>query len=107
MPLFQSETVAIDRDTDGSVVLVLDVPGRSVNVITRRVLADLDAALDALRSQQRLPVLVVRSGKKSGFLAGADLAEFVAVRDAASARALSETGQNLFNKLAELPCPTV
>ncbi len=83
MPLFRSDTVTIDRDTDGSFVLVLDVPNRSVNLITRQVLADLDAALDVLSAQSRVPVLVVRSGKKSGFLAGADIAEFIAIKDPA------------------------
>ena len=46
MSLFQSKTVTIERDADGSFVLVLDVPDRSVNVITRQVLADLDAGGD-------------------------------------------------------------
>src|SRR5262249_33572414 len=59
------------------------------------------------RAQARVPVLVVRSGKKTGFLAGADLNEFTAIRDMPSARALSEAGQNLFNKLADLSAPTV
>jgi 3-hydroxyacyl-CoA dehydrogenase/enoyl-CoA hydratase/3-hydroxybutyryl-CoA epimerase len=107
MPIFQSDTVTIDRDADGSFVLVLDVRDRSVNVVTRQVLADLDAALDALAGQQRVPVLVVRSGKKSGFLAGADLDEFRAIADASAARALSEAGQKLFDRLAGLAAPTV
>src|SRR5580692_7957910 len=107
MSLFQSDTVTIQRDADGSFVLVLDVPGRSVNIITRQVLADLDAALDVLSAQPYVPVLVVRSGKKSGFLAGADLDEFRAVKDAAAARALSEAGQKLFGRLAGLHAPTV
>jgi 3-hydroxyacyl-CoA dehydrogenase/enoyl-CoA hydratase/3-hydroxybutyryl-CoA epimerase len=107
MPLFQSQTVVVERDADGSAVLKLDVPDRPVNVFNRRVLADLDAALDTLTAQGRIPLLVVRSGKKSGFLAGADLHEFLAVRTAADAIALSEAGQKLFGKLAELPMPTV
>src|SRR5205814_2186497 len=73
----------------------------------RQVLADLDGALGALAREPRLPVLVVRSGKKSGFLAGADLHEFTAIKDAAAARALSAAGQKLFDKLASLPAPSV
>src|ERR1700676_1262926 len=107
MALFQSDTVTIDRDTDGSFVLVLDVPNRSVNVITRQVLADLEAALDFLSAQPRVPVLVIRSGKKSGFLAGADIAEFTAIKDVAGARSLSEAGQKLFGRLTALSAPSV
>jgi 3-hydroxyacyl-CoA dehydrogenase/enoyl-CoA hydratase/3-hydroxybutyryl-CoA epimerase len=107
MPIFQSENVAVEKDADGSVVLILDVAGRSHNVFTRQVLADLDAALDKVAALGGVPVLVVRSGKKTGFLAGADLNEFLAVKDAAGAEALSALGQGVFNKLAALPVPSV
>src|SRR5262245_3666554 len=101
MSIFQSDTIRVERDaSDGSFVLILDVPGRSVNLITRQVLADLDAAIDALSTQTRVPVLVVRSGKKTGFLAGADVNEFVAIRDQNAALALSEAGQKVFTRLA-------
>jgi 3-hydroxyacyl-CoA dehydrogenase/enoyl-CoA hydratase/3-hydroxybutyryl-CoA epimerase len=107
MSIFQSESVVVERDNDGALVLLLDVPGRPLNVITRGVLADLDAALGAVTAQTGAPLLIVRSGKKSGFLAGADLHEFLAIKDSNAARALVEAGQNLFNKLAALPMPTI
>ncbi len=106
MQIFQSETVVVERDPDGSVVLKLDVPGRSVNVFNRQVLADLDAALDAVAAS-KAPLLVIRSGKTSGFVAGADLHEFLAIKDAAERRGdLRPRGQKLFDKLAGLPMPT-
>ncbi|HZY83901.1 MAG TPA: 3-hydroxyacyl-CoA dehydrogenase NAD-binding domain-containing protein, partial [Gemmataceae bacterium] len=107
MPLFESQTVVVERDTDGSAVLKLDVPDRPVNVFNRQVLADLDAALDAVKADAHVPLLVVRSGKKSGFVAGADLEEFLSIRDSAEASAVSQRGQRLFDKLAGLPMPTV
>jgi 3-hydroxyacyl-CoA dehydrogenase/enoyl-CoA hydratase/3-hydroxybutyryl-CoA epimerase len=107
MALFESQTVVVERDTDGSAVLKLDVPERPLNVFNRQVLADLDAALDAVQAEPRVPLLVVRSGKKSGFVAGADLEEFLSIRDSAEASAVSERGQRLFDKLAGLPMPTV
>jgi 3-hydroxyacyl-CoA dehydrogenase/enoyl-CoA hydratase/3-hydroxybutyryl-CoA epimerase len=107
MPLFESQTVVVEKDTDGSAMLKLDVSDRPVNVFNRQVLADLDAALDAVKADARIPLLVVRSGKKAGFVAGADLEEFLTIRDAAEASAVSERGQRLFDKLAGLPMPTV
>jgi 3-hydroxyacyl-CoA dehydrogenase/enoyl-CoA hydratase/3-hydroxybutyryl-CoA epimerase len=107
MPLFRSETIAVDRDVDGSLHLTLDVPGRAHNVFNRRVLADLDEALDAVKEAARAPLLVVRSGKKSGFLAGADIQEFLDISDMAAAEALSQLGQKVFGKLADLPMPTM
>lgn len=105
--MFQSETLSLDRDTDGSVVLTLDVPGRGVNVLTRQVFADLHAALDRLAAEARVAVLVLRSGKKSGFLAGADLNEFRGIGDIVDAQAVSASGQQLFARLAAMPFPTV
>lgn len=107
MPTFQSSTVTVDRDADGGFVLLVDVPGKPVNVVNRPFLADLRAALDALAALPRVPVLVVRSAKKAGFLAGADLNEFLAIGDAAQARALSAAGQDVFARLERLAAPTV
>ncbi len=107
MALFEAETLTVDKDSDGSAFLKLDVPGRSVNVITRQVLRDLDAALARLEQEKTLPVLTIRSGKNTGFLAGADLREFLDIRDEEAARELSRQGQALFARLAALPCPTI
>lgn len=107
MSIYHSDTLTIHRDNDGSFVLILDVPDKSLNVVTRQVLADLEGALDALDKQPRIPVLVIRSGKKTGFLAGADIEEFTRITDVAGAIALSETGQRLFNRLAALSAPSV
>jgi 3-hydroxyacyl-CoA dehydrogenase/enoyl-CoA hydratase/3-hydroxybutyryl-CoA epimerase len=106
MLIFRSATVVAQRDSDGAVALLLDVPDRAVNVFNRQVMRDLDAALDAVAAS-KAPVVVVRSGKKNGFVAGADLQEFLAIHDAASAQALSAAGQQLFDKLAALPMPTL
>jgi 3-hydroxyacyl-CoA dehydrogenase/enoyl-CoA hydratase/3-hydroxybutyryl-CoA epimerase len=106
-PLAQSETVTVHREADGSFSLTIDVPGKAVNVLSRQVLRDLGAALAELERQPLIPALVVRGGKKTGFLAGADLSELAAVRTPEEARALSEQGQGLFSRLADLPGPSV
>jgi 3-hydroxyacyl-CoA dehydrogenase/enoyl-CoA hydratase/3-hydroxybutyryl-CoA epimerase len=106
MQIFRSATIVVERDPEGALALVLDVPGRSVNVLNRQVMADLDAALDKV-AESKAPLLIVRSGKKSGFIAGADLQEFLGIQDAASAEAVSGSGQKLFDRLAALPMPTI
>jgi 3-hydroxyacyl-CoA dehydrogenase/enoyl-CoA hydratase/3-hydroxybutyryl-CoA epimerase len=107
MPLFESKSVVVERDTDGTLMLRIDVPDRGVNVLNAQLLADLDAACDRLASERTAPLLMVRSGKPTGFIAGADLHEFLAIGSAAEAEAVSERGQKLFDKLAALPMPTV
>src|SRR5262249_55746710 len=107
MPVFESATVTVDRDADGSFVLLIDVPGKPVNLINRQFLADVSAALTALEAQPRVPVLVTRSGKKAGFLAGADVSEVLKIGDAAAARAVWARGQELSARLAKLTARTV
>ncbi len=106
MQIFRSATIVVERDPEGALALILDVPGRSVNVLNRQVMADLDSALDKI-ADSKAPLLIVRSGKKSGFIAGADLQEFLGIQDAASAEAISASGQKLFAKLAAVPMPTI
>jgi 3-hydroxyacyl-CoA dehydrogenase/enoyl-CoA hydratase/3-hydroxybutyryl-CoA epimerase len=107
MALFQAGTLRIDQQPDGVAVLWLDVPGRTMNIFNRQVLADLVNGLEHVASATAVRVLVIRSAKPSGFFAGADLKEFTTVQNAADARALSEKGQRLFDQVAALRVPTV
>jgi 3-hydroxyacyl-CoA dehydrogenase/enoyl-CoA hydratase/3-hydroxybutyryl-CoA epimerase len=107
MALFEADTLIVERDDDGIVSIKINIPDRTHNVITPGLLADLDAAVDRLAMETRIPLVVVRSGKSNGFLAGADLRQFLQIRDAAGATAMSERGQRLFDKLAALPMPTI
>ena len=106
MLIYRADTVVVERDADGSVFLKVDVPGKVVNVFDRQVLFDLDVAFDRVLAEGRVPLLIIRSGKPSGFVAGADVRQFADIMDATGAEALSKTGQDLFNKLANLPMPT-
>src|SRR5262249_51307215 len=107
MSLFSSETLRVEEPADGVAVLWLDLANRPVNVFTRQALADLDAALDRLAAEPAVRVLVIRSAKKGGFCAGADLHEFAAIRTAEDAAVTSAAGQRLFGKLAGLRVPSV
>jgi len=96
----------LERDAEGIAWLTLDKPGTSANVLSASVLGELDGVLATL--EQQLPRgLVVLSGKKSGFIAGADIKEFTGLSDEASAYQLIHAGQRVVNRLAALDCPTV
>ena len=92
---------------DGDVVLWLDVASHPVNVLGRQVLADLDAGLDRISSDESVQRLYLASAKGGGFCAGADVHEFVGIASAEQASALAQAGQQLFDKLAALRVPTV
>jgi 3-hydroxyacyl-CoA dehydrogenase/enoyl-CoA hydratase/3-hydroxybutyryl-CoA epimerase len=51
--------------------------------------------------------VVIRSGKRSGFVAGADINEFTTLQDVAQAERLVKAGQSVIDRFEALPCPTV
>ncbi len=106
MAFFQAETLWVKQLAEGVAALILDVPDRSVNVLSRRVLAELDQALDRVAADDSFRLLVFRSGKPGTFIAGADVHELSRLASPEEAAELSEIGQRVFDKLASLPIPT-
>src|SRR6516162_5692317 len=96
----------LERDSEGIAWLTLDKPGTSANVLSAGVLMELDEVLGALEQDRPRGVIVV-SAKKSGFIAGADIKEFIGLKDEASGYQLIRRGQQVLNRLAALSFPTV
>jgi 3-hydroxyacyl-CoA dehydrogenase/enoyl-CoA hydratase/3-hydroxybutyryl-CoA epimerase len=91
----------------GIAVVTFDVPGAPVNTISQAVGEELAALLERLAQDPVVRAVVLISGKPDGFIAGADINEFVALRTAAEATALSRRGQELVQRLASLGKPVV
>lgn len=70
------KTIRFDIDADGIATLTIDVPDQSMNVIGPDFLADLDAAITRIASEDGIKGAVIASGKDSGFMAGMDLKYF-------------------------------
>ncbi len=96
----------LERDGAGLAVLTLDRPGGSANTLGQPVLLELEARLGELQAAPPSGV-IIRSGKASGFIAGADIREFTTFRSAEEALAHIKVGQRVFARLEALPCPTV
>ena len=71
----------LTRDADGIAWLLFDREGASANTLSADLLEELDKVLTELESA-RPAGLVIRSAKKSGFIAGADVNEFRGATDA-------------------------
>jgi 3-hydroxyacyl-CoA dehydrogenase/enoyl-CoA hydratase/3-hydroxybutyryl-CoA epimerase len=95
----------LTRDADGIAWLTFDRADANVNTLSVDVMRELGEVLDALDAAPPRG-LVIQSGKASGFIAGADIAEFGQVSDVAGARALLERGWKLFDRLAGVAYPT-
>ena len=93
-------------DDDGILWLILDKQNTDTNVLSVSVLEQLDSLLDELGSNPP-KAIIFRSGKAKGFIAGADVNEFLEVTSAQEAMIMIKRGQTLFSRIEALPCPTV
>ena len=91
---------------DGVVVLSLDRQDSSVNAMSQDVLLELGDLVERLAMDPPKAV-VVQSIKPAGFIAGADLKEFQEFDRRGTVNDAIRRGQTTYQKLAELPCPTV
>ncbi|MET0555143.1 MAG: fatty acid oxidation complex subunit alpha FadJ [Vicinamibacteria bacterium] len=92
---------------DGVLVLTLDVPGDSVNTLSRSLMNEMDVALGEIEATPGVTAVVLRSGKPDGFIAGADIRDLGQIRSAIEAETLSRGGQAILDRLQALPFPVV
>ncbi|HWL10358.1 MAG TPA: enoyl-CoA hydratase-related protein, partial [Planctomicrobium sp.] len=86
----------------------LNVPGRPLNVFDDTVLQDLNEIVEYARGEGKsLKLIVFRSGKPAGFLAGADIHRLQGLKNRDECQWILEQGQALFNKIESLPIPTL
>lgn len=101
--------LSLDFPHDDVAVITIDDPQKSVNILSRRTLADLAGLLDQLDARAGLSGLVICSAKPGNFIAGADLREFVTDIDEPKDKviAISRLGQELFGRLAKSSYVTI
>lgn len=97
---------SLTTDADGICWLTFDRKGTSANTLNTEVLLELDGILTVLTAQPPKG-LVIKSGKTNGFIAGADISEFMHMASVAQATEMVRKAQAIFDKLEALPCPTV
>ncbi|TKG96457.1 fatty-acid oxidation protein subunit alpha [Puteibacter caeruleilacunae] len=87
--------------------LVFDLPDEKVNKLSSMVFVELEQVLDQAILKDDIGVLLIRSGKKNNFIAGADINEIKDIRDSSKAFELAEGGKQILRKIERLPFPTV
>ncbi|QEG41920.1 3-hydroxyacyl-CoA dehydrogenase NAD-binding domain-containing protein [Roseimaritima ulvae] len=103
----QLHCFTVARDDRGVVSVSLDVPNRSMNVIDERVLDELTWIVNSLQTDATAKVVVFRSGKASGFLAGADVHEIAGLHDHELLAQTLRRGQDLFDRIEQISAVTV
>jgi len=93
-------------DAQGICWLTIDCKDASANTLGSAVLHEFARVLSELELQSPKG-LVIKSGKTSGFIAGANVKEFIQMKSAAEAETMVREAQALFERLSALPFPTV
>lgn len=100
-----SESILIQANENGVTVLTVNRP-EAMNALNTRVLCELDAALDAIESDEHCRVVVMTGAGEKAFVAGADIAEMREMTPA-QASAFSLFGQKVFSRIKRLNQPVI
>lgn len=90
--------------------LTMDSPKSPVNVLSRAALVELKGLVDRfedLIATEELAGIIIQSGKSSGFIAGADVAEFDGLSEPAVLTKALEQTHAVFNQIEKLKAPVV
>ena len=93
-------------DEDGIAWLYLQTVGKSVNVLNNAVMTELECLLDRLENNKDLRGVALLSGKKGGFVYGADIHEFETLKTASEVANHMLYVHGLFNRIEALPVPS-
>lgn len=101
------KTFDLNVRDDGIAVMTMDVPGETMNTLRAEFVPEMTELLAQIRADQRIKGLVVISGKKDSFVAGADIAMLDACDTRDKASELSAAGHQVFGELEKLEIPVV
>ncbi|GIU44411.1 fatty acid oxidation complex subunit alpha [Shewanella sairae] len=101
------KTFNLSRREDGIAVLTMDVPGETMNTLRSEFGPEISEVLAEIKADNSIKGLVLISGKKDSFVAGADISMLDACETAEDAKLLSQQGHVVFNELENLTIPVV
>jgi 3-hydroxyacyl-CoA dehydrogenase / enoyl-CoA hydratase / 3-hydroxybutyryl-CoA epimerase len=94
------------KDADGVAWVLFDREGTSANTLSADVLEEFDSVLAAIE-KDRPRGLVIRSAKRSGFIAGADVNAFRGATDPRQVEAEIARAHRVTDRLANIGMPTI
>jgi len=87
--------------------LMFDMPESNVNLLSIKVMKELEDILKDLQNSKTIDVLLFKSAKKDVFIAGADISEIESLNDIDKAHGIVRNGQIILSKISRLPFITI
>ena len=98
--------MAVDYKEENNIATItFDALDSKVNVLNAAVLEEFLGIVVQLSPSVR--AVVIQSAKRDIFIAGADIKDIENITDPSDGKAKSQAGQRIFDKLEDLPIPTV
>jgi len=97
----------IETDADSVLWLYFDKQGASVNTLSKAVMMELSDVVTDIAARTDIKGVIIASGKKTGFIAGADISEFTKFTDIDEAVSLLKEGQKIYQRIEDLQVPVV
>ncbi len=97
----------LQTDSDNILWVYFDKQNTSVNTIDVEVMEEFSSIVSMLEADATHKAVVLASGKKSGFIAGADIAQFTRFKDIEQATSVLTLGQEILNRFEALKTPTI
>ncbi len=101
------KTFRVERHGDGVAVVLMDVPGETMNTLQAGFAEEFNEIFSELERASDVRAIVMASGKKDSFIAGANIQMLDDAKTAADATALSKAGQDALNRVEKLEKPVV
>ena len=76
-----TKTIQFEVGNDGIAILTIDLPDKSMNILTPDFMRDLETLTDRLTADDNIKGAVLTSAKKNAFIAGADITDMVTVHE--------------------------
>ncbi len=97
----------LESDADEILWVYFDKEGVSVNTVDKAVMEEFSDIVDSLANDHDHKGVIIASGKKNGFIAGADISQFNKFKDIDESFTMLRRGQQIFDKLEALRLPVV
>lgn len=90
---------------NGILTITINRPDK-LNALNQTVLNEINAVMDWIYNDEKIKAAIITGAGEKAFVAGADISEFVSVKDDEGA-ALAKKGQDIFFKIENCPKPVI
>lgn len=101
--LEQTSAFTLETREDGVAIVTMDVVGESMNTLKVEFAAQIENVLQQINADKSIKGVVVISGKRNSFVAGADISMLAACQSAEDAESIAAGGQAMFQRIEDMP----